>query len=53
MKTPPPDNADALLRRALRRLELINGGDSKCCMNPIECPNHSLIREIKEYLNGR
>lgn len=47
-----------LLRRALERMELINGPEEKCvyagCRHAegsANCPNHQLIREIEQALS--
>lgn len=46
-------NAQAvvLLKRALVRLQLLNGPPSKCvCASPEQCPNHRLISDIEDFL---
>ncbi len=44
--------SEGLLDRALERLKLINGPESKCVYadnDVLQCENHRLIREIEEW----
>lgn len=41
--------AYGLLDRALERMQLINGPDSKCICNPHICENHTLINDIQAF----
>lgn len=47
------EGSESLLDRAMRRLQLINGDESKCCMNPDSCMNHSLIREYETWRKSK
>ena len=39
-----------LLERCLARMTLINGSEKACVMDPKDCPNHRLMREIEAFL---
>ena len=44
------DHLKDLLVRANTQLKLINGPEAKCILDPLNCPNHKLIRDIEEAL---
>lgn len=46
------DQAVDLLKKAVVRLKLINGGDSNCVHENADlCANHNLIHDIEQFLN--